>query len=63
MENIVTRLRGNKLIIEVDLSVDLGPSRSGNTTVIARTGGNVPLYKNGRYLPIFINCSVFKRRD
>lgn len=31
------------LIITVDLTGDLGPSKSGKTTIIATTAGNVPV--------------------
>lgn len=40
MENVKMTRDGDKLIIEVDLSVDLGPSSSGKTNVIASTRGN-----------------------
>jgi hypothetical protein len=40
MENIEMKVEGDRLIITVDLSVDLGPSKSGKTRVIASTRGN-----------------------
>ena len=40
MQNITMTTKGNKLVIEVDLSKDFGPSKSGKTTVIASTQGN-----------------------
>lgn len=39
MTNIAYRVENGKLIIEVDLSVDLGPSSTGNSNFVAKTGG------------------------
>lgn len=39
--NIKTKLSGDKLTIEIDLSKDFGPSKSGKTIVVASTLGNV----------------------
>ncbi len=39
-KNIVATLTGNKLTLEIDLSKEFGPSKSGKTTVIASTNGN-----------------------
>lgn len=41
MTNVDMKLDGNRLIITADLSKDFGPSKSGKTTIIATTGGNV----------------------
>lgn len=40
MKNIVTKVTGNKLTIEVDLSKTFGPSKSGKTIIVASTEGN-----------------------
>lgn len=40
MRNIEMVLEGDKLILTVDLSKRLGPSRSGKTILIASTEGN-----------------------
>jgi hypothetical protein len=40
MENIKTRIDGNKLIIEIDTTVDLGPSASGKTRLVGSSKGN-----------------------
>lgn len=50
MENVTYKMQGNKLVIEVDLSKKIGPSKSGKTTLIATTGGNVPIDSKGRRL-------------
>ena len=41
MTNVDMKVDGNRLIITADLSKDFGPSKSGKTTIIATTGGNV----------------------
>ena len=40
MRNVTMTRNGNKLLIEVDMSKDLGASKSGKTTLIASTEGN-----------------------
>ena len=40
MENVKWEVKDNKLIIEVDLSLESGPSKSGKTITIASTKGN-----------------------
>jgi hypothetical protein len=41
MKNVKLNVTGNKLIIEVDLEQDFGPSSSGKSITIATTEGNV----------------------
>lgn len=41
MRNITMKRDGNKLMIEVDMTANLGPSASGKTILIASTEGNV----------------------
>jgi ABC-type uncharacterized transport system YnjBCD ATPase subunit len=41
MQNVTMRLEGRALVIEIDLDTELGPSKSGKSTLIATTGGNV----------------------
>jgi hypothetical protein len=40
MENIELKVAGQKLILTVDLTKEVGPSSSGKTTLIASTEGN-----------------------
>jgi hypothetical protein len=40
MQNVAMRVDGDKLVIEVDLSKEIGPSSSGKTILIASTEGN-----------------------
>lgn len=40
MQNIRTTVNGNKLIIEVDTTIDNGPSKSGKTRIVGTSSGN-----------------------
>jgi hypothetical protein len=40
MQNVEWKIDGDKLIIEVDLTKEFGPSKSGKTITIASTRGN-----------------------
>jgi len=40
MQNVEWEIKGDKLIIEIDLTKDFGPSKSGKTITIASTRGN-----------------------
>ena len=57
MQNVKTNITGTKLIIEIDLSQDFGPSKSGKTTSIASTLGNVEVQK-----AVFLGVNVYKKR-
>lgn len=51
MENVNMTVKGEKLIIEVDLKHRGGKSTSGKTTRIASTEGNMPVNgQNGVYI-------------
>jgi len=41
MQNIETRLEGNKLTLVIDLSQEFGLSSSGKSITVASTGGNI----------------------
>lgn len=59
MENIVMKVTGKKLVIEIDLSKELGNSKSGKSITIASTQGNqqVPGADEG----IKIGLNVYKK--
>lgn len=46
MKNVVMTTEGNTLIIKVDMSQRLGPSKSGKTITVASTEGNVSVEGN-----------------
>ncbi len=40
MQNVKLEVKDDKLIIEIDLTMEFGPSKSGKTITIASTRGN-----------------------
>ncbi len=58
-KNVELELQGEMLRITVDLSKELGPSKSGKTTIIASTEGNQTIY--GREEKIGLN--VYKKES
>ena len=54
MRNIKMGVKDNTLTIVIDLSEDLGPSKSGKTILTATTGGNIVVGDKGH--KIGINC-------
>jgi hypothetical protein len=59
MLNVKMTVEGNKLLIEVDLTQEHGPSSSGKTTIIASTSGNAPV--PGKET-VQVGLNVFKKR-
>lgn len=59
MENVKMEVKGNKLTIEIDLSVTGSPSATGKTLVLASTRGNksVPEHEG-----VFIGVNCYKKR-
>lgn len=55
MQNVKTTIKGNKLIIEVDMSKEFGLSASGKTVSIASTKGNKDVH-NG----VILGLNVYK---
>jgi len=41
MQNVAFEVEGDQLVIRIDLSQELGETSSGNSVIIATTGGNV----------------------
>ena len=54
-ENIEVEVKGSKLTIKVDLSKDLGESKSGKSRVIATSSGAIKLDDGTR-----INMTVYR---
>ena len=55
MQNITMKTTGDKLVIEIDLSKNLGTSKSGKSSIIATTSGNIEI-ENKPGIKIGINC-------
>ena len=59
-QNVSVTVSGSKLTIEVDLAVNLGPSSSGKSIMIASTGGNVPCSVPGSK-PVSIGLNIYRK--
>jgi hypothetical protein len=58
MQNVDMKVTGNKLVITVDLSKKLGPSKTGRSEIIASTQGNQTVPgKEG----VMIGLNIYKK--
>jgi len=57
MENMTARVEGNKLIIEVDLTGNMGVSGSGKSVGVASTHGNARVEGHPEFM---FGLNVFK---
>jgi ABC-type molybdate transport system ATPase subunit len=55
MKNIEMEVKENILTIKIDLDREFGPSKSGKTTIIATTSGNISLPDN-EDIKLGLNC-------
>lgn len=56
MQNIKHSLSGNTLTIQIDVTGNLGPSKSGKTQLIATSGGNQTVKTPTGDIVIGLNC-------
>jgi hypothetical protein len=56
MENVKVTTKGSIITIEIDSAVDLGPSKSGKSRLVASSQGNHKIAVAGRELFIGINA-------
>jgi hypothetical protein len=56
MQNVKWEVKDGKLIIEIDLTKEFGPSKSGKTITVASTRGNQKI--EGTDVVINIHCSA-----
>jgi hypothetical protein len=61
VQNVEWKIEDDKLIIEVDLTKEFGPSKSGKTITIASTRGNQRI--EGTNAIIGLNVYKFPERD
>lgn len=59
MQNINATVKGSILTLTVDLSKDLGQSKSGKTTLIGTSGGNQAI--QGPDGMVYIGVNVYKK--
>ena len=50
MKNVEIRIEGQKLILTVDVSKNYGPSKTGKSTIIATSEGNVKVDNTDLYI-------------
>lgn len=60
MQNVDMKIEGQTLVIKVKLDADLGPSKSGKTTMIATSNGNQPI--PGSKVATFIGLNIYRRK-
>ena len=60
MKNCEVKIDGNKLTLTVDLAQAHGPSKSGKTTVVASTEGNVDIEGHPGFK---LGVNIFKPRS
>lgn len=62
-KNVDLKVTKNKLVITINLDETYGFSKSGKSTVIASTGGNIPIPER-KDIRIGVNCySIEGRRE
>lgn len=61
MKNIEVSVQAGKLIIEVDMDVEHGPSASGKTTIIGTTSGAAKVAQNEAGQDVILNCTVYRK--
>lgn len=59
MQNVTMTRDASRLLIEIDLSKDFGPSASGKTVIVASTRGNPPVPGAA---DTFIGINCFRRQ-
>jgi hypothetical protein len=54
-------IKGNKLVIEMDINKDPQPSKSGKTLIVASSGGNVTTDTeiNDKQLVVGVNAYIY----
>ncbi len=55
-KNVEMKVTKNVLTIKIDLNREFGPSKSGKTTIVASSGGNVLVPGAKEDIKIGINC-------
>lgn len=57
-KNIEATQKGNKLILEIDLTKDFGESKSGKSIIIATTNGNKEIAPG-----VIAGINIYKKAD
>ena len=58
--NMKIETKGKSIVITIDASKEMGPSRSGKSIVVASSYGAIPVAVDGE--TINVNINVYKRK-
>lgn len=61
MQNVKVTTKGKKLVLEIDLGDEIGPSKSGKTVLIASSQGNQTIGMTEDGQPISIGVNVYRK--
>jgi hypothetical protein len=60
MKNVQASVEGKTLVLRIDMTQDFGKSKTGKTTIVATTGGNVSIPGTVEGLKVGVNCYLDK---
>ena len=60
-QNVDVKVEGTTLVLKVDLTKSLGPSKSGKTTIVGTTAGNLPV-PDGAGATVTVGLNVYRAR-
>ena len=59
--NVRVEVEDNDLVIRIDTTKNLGPSKSGKTQIVATTNGNKAIdLPNGNSIVLGLNCYIYR---
>ena len=61
MKNLKFQIKGNELVIRVNLAEEHGLSQSGQSVIVASSGGNLRLFDESGFRDERINLTVSKK--
>ena len=61
MMNVKQTITGNKLVLEIDLSKELGESTSGKSIKVASTAGNVAIDPE-KHPGVMLGLNVYRKK-
>jgi hypothetical protein len=61
VKNFAFQIQGDVLTVTIDLSEAHGPSKSGRSTIVSSTEGNVLLFDEQGFREEIVNCNVTRK--
>lgn len=61
MLNVTSEIKGDKLVLTVDLTQRHGASSSGKTTIVASTQGNARIAPSGKFADLQFGLNVYAK--